>query len=40
MQKSVTGTAMTMTRASGKTTPRWTLTMVVVVVKDSSTAFN
>ena len=40
MQKTVTGTAMTMTRASGSTTPRWTLTMVVVVVKASMIALN
>jgi hypothetical protein len=29
-----------MTRASGSTTPRWTLTMVVVVVKASMIALN
>jgi len=40
MQKTVTGTAITMTRASGSTTPRWTLTMVVVVVKASMNPLN
>jgi len=40
MHKTVTGTAMTMTRASGSTAPRWTLTMVVVVVKASMIALN
>jgi len=40
MQKTTTGTAMTMTRASGNTTPRWTLTMVVVVVKASINPLN
>jgi hypothetical protein len=40
MQKTVTGTTMMMTRASGSTTPRWTLTMVVVVVKASINPLN
>ncbi len=40
MQKTVTGTTMMMMRASGSTTPRWTLTMVVVVLKASINPVN
>jgi|GEM_PF-5552002 len=40
MQNTMTGTAMTMTRASGRTTPRWTLTVVVVVLRASVIRFN
>lgn len=40
MQNTITGTAMTITRASGRTTPRWTLATVVVVLKASIIELN
>jgi hypothetical protein len=40
MQNTVTGTTMMMKRATGSTAPRWTLTIVVVVLNASSTPLN